>query len=95
MDVLEADDQGSLRRGSFEQLPHGPEGLLCRRGLLRQADKASHAPRNELGLLARTHQLRDAFVRVVPSELPNDLDQRVVGDRLPVREATAYGDGGC
>ena len=92
--VLDDRDERPVAGHCLEEAPNGPENLLGRSGLLREADRRPQPPGDELGLSGIVDQLGDASLRLLAGELLHDLDQGVIGDALAVREAAPDRDRG-
>jgi hypothetical protein len=89
MDVLEDQYERLLAREALEELSDGPERLLARADVGREAHRAGDPGGDELGVLVRSEDPRNAGLDVIPDLRVQDLRERPERDALAVREAAA------
>ena len=84
MEVLEDDDQRPVAGQRLEQRADRPVGLVRRPSALRSADGGRDRIGNEFCVLVRAEELYETVPRLAAGNLPNDLDERPVGDALAI-----------
>src|SRR5713226_844616 len=70
----------------LKQLAHSPENLFATSGHLRGADRAAEPIGDDICTIRATEHFGHNFLA---AQLPNDLNERPVGDTLAVGETAA------